>query len=313
VPLSAVTRIQFWARRHGVPLVYWLQDLQARAMHELLGAKFGFAGRVAGSLADIWEQEVLERSRMVITIAAGHDAALPRTVRREGRYALLENWANIEELPVLDPSNDWSRRFGLDTTRNIVYSGTLGMKHDLGIFREMAAAFRRFPDVRIVVVSCGQAADRVREDALRGELNNLLVLPFQPNADVAKVLASAAVLVASLAPSAGSFCVPSKVLAYLCAGRPIVIALDHQNPAARMVERAGAGVVVKPGDTAAFVAAVAGELDNRERCTREGRAARAYAERAFDLDTNASQFLQILNRAVAGLPAAHLAPSLGIG
>jgi colanic acid biosynthesis glycosyl transferase WcaI len=311
VPLTAVTRIQFWARRHGVPLIYWLQDLQGRAMHELLGAKLGFPGRVIGSFADLWEQEVLERSRMVITIAPGHDAALPQTVRRQGRYALLENWANIDELPVLDTSNDWSRRFGLDRTKNVVYAGTLGMKHDLRIFGTMAAAFKHLSDVRVVVVSSGQAANQVREEAASAGLSNLIVLPFQPNADVAKLLASAAVLVASLDPSAGGFCVPSKVLAYLCAGRTMVIALDERNPAARMVRTSGAGAVIRPGDTRAFVEAVADALRNPDRSIQQGRAARRYAEQLFDLDTIAAKFLQILSRAVADLPAAHLFPSLG--
>jgi glycosyltransferase involved in cell wall biosynthesis len=310
VPLTAVTRIQFWARRHSVPLIYWLQDLQGRAMHELLGAKFGFPGRIVGSFADIWEQEVLERSRMVITIAAGHDAALPQTVRSQGRHALLENWANIDELPVLDRSNDWSRRFGLDKTRNVLYAGTLGMKHDLKIFGRMAAAFNHIPDVRIVVVSSGQAADQVRQEAARDGLSNLIVLPFQPNPDVAKVLASAAVLVASLDPSAGGFCVPSKVLSYLCAGRTMVIALD-EGPVARMVRTCGAGVVVRPGDTPAFVEAVADALQNPDRSMLQGRAARVYAEQLFDLDTVATKFLRILNRAVADLPEAHLSPSPG--
>jgi glycosyltransferase involved in cell wall biosynthesis len=266
---------------------------------------------VIGSFADIWEQELLGRSRMVITIAAGHDAALPRSVRNEGRYALLQNWADIDKLPVLDSSNDWSRRFGLDKTRNVVYSGTLGMKHNLKVFSAMAAAFKHLPDVRIVVVSNGRAADRVRREAARDGLDNLIVLPFQPDSDVAKVLASAAVLVASLEPSAGGFCVPSKVLSYLCAGRPIVIALDSQNQAAQMIQSAGAGAVVPPGNTPAFVAAVAEALQYPERSTQQGLAARAYAVRLFDLDAIAAQFSQILRMAVAGLPGARLSPSLG--
>jgi glycosyltransferase involved in cell wall biosynthesis len=43
------------------------------------------------------------------------------------------------------------------------------------------------------------------------DLDNVVNLPFQPYKDVPKVLASAAVLIAPLDPSAGSFCVPSTV------------------------------------------------------------------------------------------------------
>jgi len=300
VPIAAVTRIQFWARRQGIPMIYWLQDLQGSAMHNLLGAKFGFAGRVAGSLADVWEQELLMRSQRVITIAQGHEAALPVSVRKEDRYDLLENWANIDELPALDPANDWSRRHGLDRTRNIVYSGTLGVKHDLEIFPKMATAFRHWADVRIVVVSSGQAADQVQGEAMRRKLTNLIVLPFQAYADVPKVLASAAILTVSFDASAGSFCVPSKVLSYLCAGRPIVMAIEERNPAAGTVRAAGAGVVVRPGDAGAFLGAITELLENPERGSAMGAAARAYAERSFDLDGIAARFLRILDRAGVG-------------
>ena len=155
IPLAALTRIQKWTGRRGIPFVYWLQDIQGRAIHDLLGRKFGFPGRVLGSWAYIWEQCMIERSHVVITIAHGHESELPTSVRRAGRFTLLENWANIEDIPVFSHANDWTVRHSLDKTVNIVYSGTLGLKHDLGTFLTLAAAVHYREDVRIVVVSSG--------------------------------------------------------------------------------------------------------------------------------------------------------------
>jgi glycosyltransferase involved in cell wall biosynthesis len=305
VPLTAVTRIQIWARKQRIPVIYWLQDLQGRAMHDLLGRKFGFVGRVVGSLADIWEQEILERSRMVITIAAGHEAALPVVVRRERRHSLLENWANVEDVPVLDPQNDWSRRVGLDRTRNVIYSGTLGFKHDLAIFTKLAAALKDRPDIRVVIVSSGEAAKLVQKQTIDSGIENLVILPFQAYEDVPSVLASAAVLIAPLDPSAGSFCVPSKILSYFCAGRPTVLAIDEQNPAARMIATADAGAVVRPGNTEGFISAIVDLLDSPGTALRQGHSARAYAEDAFCLDNIVARFLRILNRADVNISGAR--------
>jgi glycosyltransferase involved in cell wall biosynthesis len=308
VPLFALSRLQSWATRRAVPMIYWLQDLQGRAIHDLLGRKLGFPGRVVGGLADIWEQQALNRSRLVITIASGHEQFLPFEVRRDGRHVLLENWANLEEIPLLPIGNEWSVRHGLHRTLNIVYSGTLGFKHDLRAFTALGAASKRRPDVRIVVVSSGHAADRVREQAAAEGLDNLLVLPFQPYEDVPKVLASAAVLIAPLDPSAGSFCVPSKILSHLCAGRPTVISIDQANPAAEIIWRAEAGTVVRPGDTPAFVSAVMNLLNDTDRRRDQGRNARAYAERTFNLEEIALRFLNILARAGIGLETERVRP-----
>jgi colanic acid biosynthesis glycosyl transferase WcaI len=296
VPLSVATRIQKWTERHGIPLVYWLQDLQGRAIHDLLGRKLGLLGRVLGSFAYLWEQHIIEKSRMVITIAEGHERELPFAVRQEGRYALLENWANIEEFPQFSVDNDWSVHNGLDKTLNVVYSGTLGLKHDLTTFIALALHFADYPDVRVVVVSSGHASDTLRMQAAAQGLRNLIVLPFQPYEDVPKVLASAAVLVAPLEASAGGFCVPSKVLSYLCAGRPTVIAIDANNPAAATIQRVGAGTVVQPGDAKGFVNAVVGFLNDEGSRELAGRRARVYAEQTFGLDQVTQKFLAIFSR-----------------
>jgi colanic acid biosynthesis glycosyl transferase WcaI len=305
IPLAALTRVQSWALRRQIPFIYWLQDIQGRAMHDLLGRKLGFTGRALGSFAYVWEQHMIEKSRMVITIAHGHEEELPMAVRREKRFALLENWADIEDIPVCPPANNWAVRHKLAKTVNVIYSGTLGLKHDLNTFIKLATAFRDRPDVRIVVVSTGQAAEKLRDKSSANALTNLVILPFQAYTDLSKVLGSASVLIAPLDGSAGAFCVPSKVLAYLCAGRPTVLAINPDNPAAMTIEHAQAGFVVKPGDADAFVRAVTRLLDDNSLRTAMGQSARRYAERTFGLDFVVPRFLDILRSSGVSLDAAQ--------
>jgi colanic acid biosynthesis glycosyl transferase WcaI len=297
LPLPVMGRIQAWARRRRIPCVYWLQDLQGTAIAELLGKRLGIAGRVLGSIAKGLEHRMLERSDHIITIAPQHEQLLPRQIREDNRFTLLENWANIEEIPVLSTNNAWAAQHGLNRTTNIVYSGTLGFKHDLRVFPALASALRHNPDARVVVVSSGAAADHIREVAQTDGLDNLLVLPFQAYEDVPKVLASASVLIAPLDPSAGAFCVPSKVLSYLCAGRPTVLAIDASNPAARMINGASAGITVTPGDAAAFVSAVLRVVNDIDLRSAFGSGARKFAEATFSLDNVAPRFLRILESA----------------
>jgi glycosyltransferase involved in cell wall biosynthesis len=297
LPLPVMRRIQAWARGRGVACVYWLQDLQGTAIAELLGKRLGIAGRALGSVATGLERRMLKRSDHIITISPQHEQLLPAEIRRNNRFTLLENWANIEEIPVLSANNAWAARHGLNRTTNIIYSGTLGFKHDLRVFPALASALRHNPDVRVVVVSSGAAADQIREVAQTDGLNNLVVLPFQAYEDVPKVLASASVLIAPLDPSAGSFCVPSKVLSYLCAGRPTVLAIDASNPAARMIRDAYAGVTVTPGDAAAFISAVDHLVNHIDLRMAFGSSARKFAEATFSLDHVAPRFLRILESA----------------
>ena len=149
----------------------------------------------------------------------------------------------------------------------------------------------------------GPGADYVKSEALRRDLGNLKVLPFQPMDVYPDVLGTADVLVSMLELGAGRYSVPSKVLTYLCAGRAILAALPLDNLASRIVARAGAGLVAAPGDLAGFLAAAESLLDQPARRAAAGAAARAYAERAFDIAAIAARFDAVL------AAAAHRATS----
>jgi len=112
-----------------------------------------------------------------------------------------------------------------------------------------------------------------------------------------EVFATAEVLVAVLEPEAGAFSVPSKVLAYLCAARPLLASMPSDNLAARVVERSGGGLLVPPGDAPALCTAAEILLDDEPRRNELSRRARAYAEATFDLEFVTARFEEVLERA----------------
>jgi glycosyltransferase involved in cell wall biosynthesis len=103
-------------------------------------------------------------------------------------------------------------------------------------------------------------------------------------------MGAADVLVALLDPDASTFSVPSKVLAYHCAGRALLLAVPSANQASRIVTNSQSGIVVEPMDEDGFVAAaetLRTSPELRERC---GRNALAYARKTFDLDRITDRF-----------------------
>ena len=166
------------------------------------------------------------------------------------------------------------------------------MKHDPGLLLDLA---RAHPDCAVAVVSEGLGADWLRARA--AEAPNLVLLPFQPFARLGEVLASADILVAVLEPDAGIFSVPSKVLTYLCAGRPLLLAIPPENLAARIVARAGAGLAAAPVDRAAFLAAAATLAGDAKMRAEMGAKALDYAAKTFDIAAIAARFEAILDSA----------------
>ena len=110
-----------------------------------------------------------------------------------------------------------------------------------------------------------------------------MLLDYQPYEQLPDMLASADVLVVVLERDASRYSVPSKVLNYLCAGRPVLGLLPANNAVAQMIETAQAGVVVDPGNAAEASPALNRLLADSNTREKMGDAARRYAEQAFDV------------------------------
>ncbi len=282
----------------AVRFVFWQQDVYSHAMGDAARRKIPILGRLVAAQFERFEQKMLEASDQIVIISEDFRPILERWGIDRDRTTVVENWAGLDEIEPGPRHNDWSDAHGLDDARVVLYAGTLGLKHNPNLLLQLAVRFAggKDGDVRVVVISEGLGADWLADHKRDMGLDNLVLLPFQPYDQLSATLASADVLVAILEPEAGVFSVPSKVLTYHCAGRPILGSIPRENLAARIIEREGSGTVTEPGDVGAFVAAAARLLEEEPLRKDMGARARNYAERAFDIDRIGNEFEVVLER-----------------
>lgn len=288
-PVLKALQRQCWET--AIPFVFWSQDLFGEAARRILPEKLGFAGKLAGDYLHRLEHKLFRQSGAIIVISDDFRPFLPKC---NVPVTTIENWAPLEELPPQSRQNPWSDRHGLSDTLNLIYSGTLGLKHNPELLVKVAQSQSGRPEVRVVVISQGAGMDYLTKRKAELSLDNLVLLPFQPFPELPQVLASADVLCAILEPDAGVFSVPSKVLSYLCAGRALLLGVPPENLASRIVAGQNAGAVVNPTDEAAFVAAADRLLSDHEGRVAMGQSARAYAERTFDVQAICARFEKVL-------------------
>jgi len=298
VPLLAHRRIQRWAQASGIAFVFWHQDFYGTAMREAVRARLPVIGSAVGSWFEHVERDLLATSDAIVGISDDFAARHRRWGIDPAKTTIIENWAPLDELPPRPRVNEWSEHHGLSATTNLLYSGTLGMKHNPKLLVELAAAFRSQPDVRVVVISEGQGGDWLAEQREVEHLSNLVLLPYQPYGALPQVLASGDVLLAILEPSAAAYSVPSKVLTYHCAQRAMLCAMPSTNLAARITTREGSGLVVDVDDVDGFVNAARHLVDDPQRRAAMGDSARRYAERTFDIEAITDRFLGVVEQAV---------------
>jgi colanic acid biosynthesis glycosyl transferase WcaI len=300
-PLEVVSVIQKWCHAHGTPFVFWLQDVHSYAIAEALGRRFPVLASPVVSHYRRLERRLLRDSQRVLLIADEHRAVLDDLQTPSDRARVLLNWSTIEDFPedatgpeFLQKEQVWRAEHGLVGKRLLTYSGTLGMKHDPGLLADLAEACAGDLSVAVVVISSGPGADWLKSQASERGLSNLHVLPFVDYPLIATTLGAAEILLAILEPAAARFSVPSKILTYACAGRPVVVAMPTDNAAARLVRDVEFGIVAPSGDSAAFIDAVRSLLEQPERAVELGQRGRAYAEANFPMPIIEKRFVASL-------------------
>lgn len=296
MPLDAQNILQKEARRQNAKFVFWLQDVYSYAVRFVLRRKLGPLGGLIGSYYERLEKRLLRESDAVICIAPEFMKIVARWNVEPSRTFMIENWAPLGEVTPTPKDNAWAREHGVESKFCFMYSGTLGMKHRPELLLALAQYLESRTDARLVVIAGGAGADWLRENARGIREDVLTLLPFQPYNRLSEVLGSSDVLIALLDSEAGAFAVPSKVLAYLCAGRPLLLATPKQNHVAAVVEQAEAGLVISPDSTEEIVSAAKTLMENSGRRARYAANARAYAERSFDITGIADSFLDVFLR-----------------
>jgi colanic acid biosynthesis glycosyl transferase WcaI len=294
MPLDTIYQVQCEAARHSRYFIFWQQDIYSVAIANLLGRKLGLIGRLIGLYYRSIEGKVLRASDAVVVISQNFVDYLRSQFRVEpGRAHVVENWASLEQITPRPKDNPWSRKHGLADKSVVLYSGTLGMKHDPELILKVAEGLRDRVATEVIVTSEGPTAEWLQEQARVRRLP-IRVMGFQPFVEFPDVLASADVVLAILESDSGAFCVPSKVLSYLCAGRPIAMSGPFDNRSASILNESGGGIVVAPGDGQALAELVRTFLDDPLRARAVGSAGRTYAQAHFNVAEKADQFEVIL-------------------
>ncbi|MGN6782438.1 MAG: glycosyltransferase family 4 protein [Marmoricola sp.] len=277
-----------------IPWVLWHQDVQCVAIRSFAGARLSRLFLLVAAVIGWGERWCARRAAGIVVIAESF-RDVHRAWATDEKTVTIPNWAPLQEIYPTERKNDWSVEHGLDDVQTILYSGTLGLKHQPALLPQLARAVAdRGRPVRLVVVNQGPAEQVLREESERLGVD-LLLLPFQPYDRLSEVLAAGDVLVVLLERSAGAFSVPSKTLSYLCAGRPVLGLMPAENAAAALVAAAG-GLVAPPAAASVDDAAkwVVEMLSDVERRTAVNLQARAVAEQRFALDRCADRFEEVL-------------------
>lgn len=234
-------------------------------------------------------------SDRILVLSEGFRRKLERKGVDPEKIVTIPVWLEADEITPRDRDTAWRRRHGIGPeVQVILYAGTIGLVSGARVAIEAAERLRDRREVLFLFVGDGQLRGELERAARAARLSNVRFLPFQPREDLCDVQASADVSLVTLAPGRGQTSVPSKVIGYMAAGRPVVASVDPDCDTAETIRTSACGVVVPPGDARTLAGALESLLADAPGRQRMGAEGRLAFEREFGAAAALRRYAEVL-------------------
>lgn len=269
----------------GKKLVYWVQDLWPESVSAVGAMKskkmISYIGKLVSFVYKNCDQILIQSKAFTKSIDQYNSKNIPLTY--------IPNWA--DPFPKAEP-HDWINN--LPTNFKIGFAGNIGRAQDM---KTLIAAAEILKDQNISWIVAGDGSDKLflDQEIQKRNLNNVIytvgrkayseMLPFFQACD--------AMLVSLTNEFIFSLTIPSKVQAYMSAGRPIIASVAGEG--ARIVLEAKAGLSCQAED-AKSLAEAALTMKNLSIIDRDqmGKNGEAYFKKYFERSVVIDQIEKIL-------------------
>lgn len=167
-------------------------------------------------------------------------------------YAYINNWINEKEIIPLTTDDErvaqFKKKYGLENKFVFMYSGNIGLYYDLVNIVKVIREFRKIPDVVFAFIGEGSVLEELKGLQKEQEITNVVFIPYQDKSSLVYSLNAGDVHFVMNARGIKGVSVPSKLYGVMAAGKPVLGVLEEGSEARLILEEAGCGISVSPGD-----------------------------------------------------------------
>jgi colanic acid biosynthesis glycosyl transferase WcaI len=203
----------------------------------------------------------------------------------------IPNWVNTSFIrPLLKENTQFRTTHQLQDKFVVLYSGNIALTQGLETVIDAASHLQHIPDIVIVIVGESKSLDRLKAYCQERNVENVLLLPFQPREQLPDMLSAADVGLVVQKQSVISFNMPSKIQTLLASGCPIVASVPSSNAAAQTVLRSGGGIVVEAENPTHLADAILHLYQNPATVKALGLQGRRYAIDNYEFSRRLDQY-----------------------
>ena len=261
------------ARLRKCPLVFNAQDIWPDGLISMGKLRNRMVIRAFRAL----ERFTYQGAQRITVLSDGMRENLLRKGIPASKVAVLPNWVDLDAVRPVEKGNAFRRELGLEGRFVILFAGNLGFAAGLEAVLRAADLLRKEPDLVFLLVGEGSVKEKLVRSARALNLENIKFVTTQPPERLSEVFGAADLSLVTLRSTMGAFSVPSKTMAILASGRPVLASVPADSEVRRVVDEAQCGLWIPPEDPDALAANVKALRADGQRLEWFGRNGRRYA------------------------------------
>lgn len=294
-PIFAAGMIAVVARLRRIPIVLSVQDIYP----ESLASQRRVGDRVVSRVLLASDRWIARGAAAVVVISERFAEHYRRTRNVDpSRIHIVPNWLSSAGTEETSGAAEACRdRNGIPRDAFLLtYGGNVGVAAAVETVIESFRHLGDRADIHLLVAGDGASLEECRR--LAHEIAPQRIHFQKPWSSTMDVLHAAEAVVLPTRATQSMASVPSKLISYLLAGRPVIAATLKDSDTAAAIRASGAGVVVEPDDPRALAAAILAVAQlSREERQRMGMAARTWAMASMTTDVCLPRLLSIVEGA----------------
>ncbi len=245
------------------------------------------------------EHFVYRHARFLTVHSKGNKDYLINEGIHPDKAVVIHNWVDTAKITPSEKDNEFRRRNNLKGKFVVLFAGMLGYAQDIDTIIESAALLKDKEDIVFLIVGDGAEKPRLINKAESLGIKNVVFLPFVSKDEYPEVVAASDVCLATLRKELLCPVVPSKIIGYMAAGRPVIASLPLNGDAPAILNDSRSGICVEPGNPERLAQAINDVYNDRHICDELGENGRKYAERYFDREKCIRKYESLMLEAVS--------------
>jgi glycosyltransferase involved in cell wall biosynthesis len=294
-PITSAIPAMYLKKRLKLPLAVWVQDLWPETLSATGFIKNRFLLHMVGRLVR-W---IYSAADTLLVQSQAFQKPVAQYAIKEKIVYYPNSYADTSSSTAEEGAIPKALLLELERYCCLVFAGNLGTAQSLETLINAAERLKHLTDCKLILIGSGSMSEWVAEQIKARGLNNLILAGRFPPSLMPMIFSKAAGLLVTLKrDEIFTYTIPSKIQAYLAAGRPIIASLDGEG--ARIITEAKAGLTSAAQDAGALALNIEQFYHMPDLLRDEmGQAGRAYFLKHFEMISQSRYLIEILEERIS--------------